>query len=448
MAGYKLQGKNSTGDMLDIPLAATYDIDGNPINTTYAKQNGSYPSMTVGKATSANSATTANNAANLGGTPAAQYAKTNGNYQEMVVGQATIAGNATQLGGSAANTYAKTSGTYANMTVGNATKASSAGSADKLTTARKLTIGSTGKDFDGSAAVSWSLSEIGAAAASHSHPLSGISDLHASWDAVLKAAPTAYVTRWPTISEVTNKQNLVVKLNGGTTEGTNLFTYNATAAKSINITPSNIGAAPASHSHSYLPLSGGTLTGNLTLGSSSSSKQLNVYGTTTLTGNVDVAYTLEVGTAVQTPTIKPSANYSITVPSKSGTMALTSDIPTNYVTTNTAQNITAKKTFTVEQNFSSINLTSDRRLKKNIKPYETDKSILDVDVKEFEWIDEKAGRGKQIGIIAQDLQEYFPELVVTGEDGYLRIKETKLVYLLMQEVKRLRDEVNGLKEGK
>lgn len=49
MAGYKLQGKNSTGDMLDIPLAATYDIDGNPINTTYAQQNGSYPSLDAGR---------------------------------------------------------------------------------------------------------------------------------------------------------------------------------------------------------------------------------------------------------------------------------------------------------------------------------------------------------------------------------------------------------------
>ena len=46
----------------------------------------------------------------------------------------------------------------------------------KLKTARTLTIGNTGKSFDGSANVSWSLSEIGAAAASHPHsylPLSG-----------------------------------------------------------------------------------------------------------------------------------------------------------------------------------------------------------------------------------------------------------------------------------
>ena len=41
--------------------------------------------------------------------------------------------------------------------------------------------------------------------AAHTHPLSGISDLHASWDALLKAAPSAYVTRWPAWGEVTGK---------------------------------------------------------------------------------------------------------------------------------------------------------------------------------------------------------------------------------------------------
>lgn len=84
-----------------------------------------------------------------------------------------------------------------------------------------------------------------------------ISDLNSGWDALLKAAPSAYVTRWPTISEVTNKQNLVIKLNGGTTEGTNQFTYNATAAKSINITASSVGAAASSHNHSWSNITSG-----------------------------------------------------------------------------------------------------------------------------------------------------------------------------------------------
>ena len=60
------------------------------------------------------------------------------------------------------------------------------------------------------------------------------------------------------------KTNLTIKLNSGTTEGTNLFTFNGSTAKSINITPNAIGAATSDHTHSYLPLSGGTLTGNLT----------------------------------------------------------------------------------------------------------------------------------------------------------------------------------------
>lgn len=84
-----------------------------------------------------------------------------------------------------------------------------------------------------------------------------ISDLHANWDALLKAAPSTFVTRWPTISEVTSKQNLVIKLNGGTTEGTNQFTYNATAAKTINITASSVGAAASSHNHSWSNITSG-----------------------------------------------------------------------------------------------------------------------------------------------------------------------------------------------
>lgn len=122
-------------------------------------------------------------------------------------------------------------------------------------TSRTLTIGNTGKSVNGSGNVSWSLSEIGAAASSHTHPLSQISDLHSSWDALLKAAPSAYVTSWPSISEVTNKYNLVIKLNGGTTEGTNRFTYNVTSAKTVNITPSLIGAASSSHTHTISQIS-------------------------------------------------------------------------------------------------------------------------------------------------------------------------------------------------
>ena len=56
------------------------------------------------------------------------------------------------------------------------------------------------------------------------------------------------------------KTNLAIKLNSGTTEGTNLFTFNGSTAKTINITPSSIGAAETNHTHDYaLSSSVGTL---------------------------------------------------------------------------------------------------------------------------------------------------------------------------------------------
>ena len=61
--------------------------------------------------------------------------------------------------------------------------------------------------------------------------------------------------------------NLVIKLNSGTTEGINQFTYNGSATKDINITPANIGAAASSHNHdsNYVKKTGDTMTGQLAI---------------------------------------------------------------------------------------------------------------------------------------------------------------------------------------
>lgn len=81
-------------------------------------------------------------------------------------------------------------------------------------------------------------------------------------------------------SKVTS--NLTIKLNSGTTEGTNLFTFNGSSAKTINITPENIAALPAA---------GGTITGNLTvngnisIGTRSPAIKLTVDGFNYIKGN-------------------------------------------------------------------------------------------------------------------------------------------------------------------
>ena len=93
---------------------------------------------------------------------------------------------------------------------------------------------------------------------------------------------------------------------------------------------------------------------------------------------------------------------------------------------------------------STYNTPSDIRLKQNIKNYEAPKSILDLNVKEFEYINDAAHK-KHIGCIAQELQEICPEIVSEDADGYLSVEENKLVYLLLNEVKKLKKEINKLK---
>ena len=69
--------------------------------------------------------------------------------------------------------------------------------------------------------------------------------------------------------------SLTIQLNG-TSQGA----WDGSSAKTINITPASIGAS-ASHSHPYLPLSGGTLTGNVTVYTGNNGTGLK-FGTGTL----------------------------------------------------------------------------------------------------------------------------------------------------------------------
>lgn len=119
-----------------------------------------------------------------------------------------------------------------------------AGTATKLATARTISLTGdvTGSGtFDGSNNLSITAT---VANDSHTHKYAGSSSAGGAANSV--------------------KTNLIIKLNGGSTEETNLFTFNGSTAKTINITPSAIGASASSHTHSYLPLSGGTLTGLVT----------------------------------------------------------------------------------------------------------------------------------------------------------------------------------------
>lgn len=111
-----------------------------------------------------------------------------------------------------------------------------------------------------------------------------------------------------TATKVNN--NLIIKLNSGTTEGTNQFTYNGSDIKNINITPANIGAASSSHNHdsSYVKKSGDTMTGDLTAptfhgeldGNADTATKFKDAQSITLTGDVTGTASSQAGWSIAT----------------------------------------------------------------------------------------------------------------------------------------------------
>ena len=84
----------------------------------------------------------------------------------------------------------------------------------------------------------------------HTHTTANITNLQTALDGKAASSHThtkSQITDFPT--SIKNPTSVVIKLNGGTTEGTNMFTYDGSTAKSINITPAGIGAAASSHTH-------------------------------------------------------------------------------------------------------------------------------------------------------------------------------------------------------
>lgn len=61
------------------------------------------------------------------------------------------------------------------------------------------------------------------------------------------------ITDFP--SSMVNPNSITIKLNSGTTEGINLFTYDGSTPKTLNITPAIIGAAASSHTHTKSQIS-------------------------------------------------------------------------------------------------------------------------------------------------------------------------------------------------
>ena len=91
--------------------------------------------------------------------------------------------------------------------------------------------------------------------------------------------------------------------------------------------------------------------------------------------------------------------------------------------------------------------TSDERLKNNIQPIENalDK-INKLGGYTFEWNEElqKARSGNDIGVIAQEVDSVFPQIVARRDNGFLAVDYEKLVPVLIEAIKELSAKVTEL----
>lgn len=103
--------------------------------------------------------------------------------------------------------------------------------------------------------------------------------------------------------------------------------------------------------------------------------------------------------------------------------------------------------------------SSDARLKENVKPI-TDalNKVSQIRGVEFDWTQEYLAqyggedgyfvRRHDVGVIAQEIQTVLPEVVAQREDGTLAVKYDRVVSLLIEAIKELREQVEQLKANK
>ena len=229
---------------------------------------------------------------------------------------------------------------------------------------------------------------------SHTHPLSDISDLQASWDALLKAAPSAYVTRWPSWSEVTNKPST--------------FT-------------------PSSHTHPLSDISDLQASWDALLKAAPSAYVTRWPSWSEVTSKPSFATVATSGSyndLSNRPSI-PSAETAATIMSK----------------INSQSEITFTKHVVCSAG-AGLQSTSDIRFKSNFNslPDDTLNKVLNAPEFTYNWKDETT---TSIGTSAQYWEDKIPELVHEMEDGTKTFSYERYTVVLQKALKeehRLREE--------
>jgi len=98
--------------------------------------------------------------------------------------------------------------------------------------------------------------------------------------------------------------------------------------------------------------------------------------------------------------------------------------------------------------------TSDKNLKENIVNINNSlDKVSKLNGVYYNWTKEALEKNKhledvkEVGVIAQDVEEVLPEIVATRENGTKAVKYERLCALLIESVKELKKEIEELKSG-
>ena len=95
----------------------------------------------------------------------------------------------------------------------------------------------------------------------------------------------------------------------------------------------------------------------------------------------------------------------------------------------------------------SIYNPSDERLKDNIEDISLEQinNLLKINPKHFSYKQDKT-KLKHFGVLAQDVEKVFPELVTTVEKGYKTVNYQELIPIMLSKMKQMQNEIDELKE--
>ena len=120
----------------------------------------------------------------------------------------------------------------------------------------------------------------------------------------------------------------------------------------------------------------------------------------------------------------------------------------------TANNLVTPSDIKLKTNIESLkekgnaldNILNMHAIAYNYKEREIPKEILDtIQASTLENFDNSQSTIRHYGLIAQELQEIYPDLVYEGQDGYLGINYVELVPVLICAIQELKEELNEVK---